>query len=80
MKLTRMILIVGLAFFSCFIYECLLLKIRVFRMSQPLGIIIVLFITILLCRYSYYLGFKAGAREKEQVPYHNYPPFYKIEK
>ena len=50
-------------------------------MSFALGVLLILYIVILLCRYSYWLGMKKGMElSKEQIPYHNYPVFHQIEK
>ncbi len=49
-------------------------------MSFSLGALLILYITILLCRYSYWLGMKKGMELKEKIPYHNYPVFHQIEK
>ena len=38
-------------------------------MSTGLGIVIVLYIIILLCRYSYYLGWKARERKMREGVY-----------
>ena len=50
-------------------------------MSFPLSVLLILYIVILLCKYSYWLGMKKGMELfKDQMPYHNYPVFYQIEK
>lgn len=37
-------------------------------------------LTLIFGRGCFIFGKKKGEKLKEQIPYHNYPPFYQIEK